>query len=89
MDYDYSVYMSDAIESLENERFIGSAPTFEMALDIVSSTVSGADNYWRFLGLESDMIAIDYGSWTNFVIIVGPSAADDLAAYFAHEPTFD
>lgn len=71
----YKVFISDDINVLENEEFIGDANTYQEACKILSTSIKEknfySDSYWRIL-MGSTATFIDFGSWSKFGAIVPP-----------------
>ena len=71
----YKVFISDDINVLENEEFIGDANTYQEACKILSAAIKEKNFYsdfcWRIL-MDSTVTFIDFGSWSKFGAIIPP-----------------
>lgn len=71
----YKIFLTDSIETLQNEELIAEANTFEEACHTLSEALRergyGNSPYWRFL-MHSFATVIDFGNWSKFAAIVPP-----------------
>jgi hypothetical protein len=77
----YKLYITDSIETLENEKLIGEADSFSEARQKIVSYLDNSDHhqepYWRYLMAEH-ATCIDFGSWTKFVAIIPPVSTKEM-----------
>lgn len=77
----YTVYLTQSIEALINEKIITTADTFKEArisiVEYLDTHNLGNNHYWRYL-LAEDATYIDFGSWSKFVAITPPVSMEEM-----------
>lgn len=72
----YKLYLTDSIESLENEELLIETEDIQEAFKALGARI-GKTAYWRF-SLAPDATYIDYGSWSRFGAVVPALSMKDL-----------
>ena len=71
----YKAYFSDSLESLANEEFIFESDNFQEVCSYVAKLPATKSDYWRWMFFDFGA-AIDYGSWSRFIIILNAKMED-------------
>jgi len=73
----YKVFLTDSIEVLENELFIGDANSIQEACKLLADVTSNHGGYWRYL-MASNATFVDFGSWSRFGAIIPPISMQEF-----------
>lgn len=72
----YKAYFSNRLDALENEEFICEGETVqEVNAQLAKHPKLFGTNYWRWMVFDFGA-AIDYGSWSRFIIITNAKLED-------------
>ena len=71
----YKAYLSSSLEKLENEELLCESEDIEEVLSILSKHPRFRGDYWRWMFFDFGA-AIDYGSWSSFIIIPNAKMED-------------
>lgn len=67
------IYLSNSIERLENAELLGAFEDSDRMGQEVSAVLTAlgysSSPYWRILALSGTLTAIDFGSWSKFIIV--------------------